>query len=278
MQKKRKSVAEVKVKEANADAIRVTGRAEADALKDKGFASAEVGKADAEVIDIKSEAEAKRELRMADAEAKRIEQVATAEAVGLKEKFSAEADGQTQLGTAEASAIREKAEATKLYDGVGRDHEEFKIKLATEERLATQRIETEKDIAEQSAKVLSSALTHAKIDIVGGETEFFDKVVGSIGTGKAASGYFRGDGVLREVKEHLLTDGSESPELIKKIKKLVSSVDGGTSAVKNLTVAAALVKLAKMTPEENVLSEIFNLRSDIDKQGIQNKKIDKIIA
>ena len=46
-------------------------------------------------------------------------------------------------------------------------------------------IDVQREIAAEQARVVSEALKSAKIDIVGGEAEFFDKITTAITAGKA---------------------------------------------------------------------------------------------
>ena len=75
-----------------------------------------------EAIVLQRKAEAEAQGLAAKAEA--TEKQGTAEAKVLELKFSADAQGITQ-----------KAEAMKLLDGVGREHEEFKLQLNKEKEI-----------------------------------------------------------------------------------------------------------------------------------------------
>ena len=108
----------------------------------------------AQVEKAKGVAEADVILKKAEAEKER----GMAEAAVNLEKFNAEAEG-----------INKKADAMKRLDGVGKEHEEFKLRLEKEKAVELAQIAIQKDIAEAQAEVLSNALKSAKIDIVGGE-------------------------------------------------------------------------------------------------------------
>ncbi|MGV3639487.1 MAG: flotillin family protein, partial [Adhaeribacter sp.] len=148
---------------AAAKATRVQAEAQAEADEKVGLVAARVtkeqGLADAAVVEQLAGAEEKRGL---------------AEARVTSEKFSVDAKG-----------IEEKAEAMRKLDGVGKEHEEFKLRLDKEKSIELAQISIQKDIAASQAEVISEALKAAKIDIVGGETMFFDQIVGSITRGKA---------------------------------------------------------------------------------------------
>ena len=117
----------------------------------------------------------------AKAKAYRQQGAAEAEVLSLKaEAFqkqgAAEADVLNLKAAAEASGIKEKADAMKVFDAVGKEHEEFKLRLNKDKEIELAMISIQKDIAAQQAAVLGEALKHAKIDIVGGDGQFFEAV------------------------------------------------------------------------------------------------------
>src|SRR5690606_29474476 len=94
-----------------------------------------------------------------------IERKALADAIGLKAKAEAskefgvaEADVIREKALAEATGIHEKAEAMKKLDGVGKEHEEFKLKLNKELQVDLAHINIQKDIADAQASVIGEAL------------------------------------------------------------------------------------------------------------------------
>jgi len=135
--------------------------AEAQARED-----ATMGLSEAEVMMAKADA-AERQ-GMVDATI--IEKIAEAK----RKEGLAQAEVTKEKALAEAAGIHEKAEAMKSLDAVGKDHEEFKLLLTKEKDIALAQINIQKDIAEAQAMVLGEAMKSAKIDIVGGETMFFD--------------------------------------------------------------------------------------------------------
>ncbi len=118
-----------------------------------------------------------------------IEKQGAAEAKVLELKFHAEADG-----------IRDKADAMKLFDGVGKEHEEFKLRLNKDRDIELAEINIRKDIAQEQAKIVSEGLKSAKIEIVGGENRFFERLVNSITTGKSVDGMVSHSNVLGEFR------------------------------------------------------------------------------
>ena len=68
----------------------------------------------------------------------------------------------------------------KLFDAVGKEHEEFKLRLNKDKEIELAPIRVQAEIASSQALVLGEALKNAKIDIVGGDTQFFDRITGAI--------------------------------------------------------------------------------------------------
>ena len=54
----------------------------------------------------------------------------------------------------------------KALDGVGREHEEFRIKLEKEKAVELAAIDAKKDMVHAQADVMGKAMEHAKISIV----------------------------------------------------------------------------------------------------------------
>lgn len=164
-------------------------KAKADAKKTEAAAVHEFGRAEAEVEKLKG-----------DAHADVTESQAQAEAEGLKDRELAAAAGIEARGAAEAKAIQQKAEAMKLLHDAGRGHEEYKLRLANERDVALASINVQKEIAEAHSAIVSEALKHAKIDIVGGENDFFEKIVRAVGQGKSVDRMVGSSQTLTDIK------------------------------------------------------------------------------
>ena len=144
-------------------------------------------------------------------------------------------------GSADAGAIREKADAMKLFEEAGQDHEEFKLELDKAKVVELAQIDVQRQIAEQQAIVIGEALKHAKIDIVGGEVEFFDRITRAITTGKVVDRTIGNSAVLGDVKD---TFFNGDPEYFKaQAKNWIEDFGVETEDLKNLTVSALLGKL-----------------------------------
>ena len=156
-------LADVRVREANASVIERQGLVDANVLKEKLSA-------EAQGAELKGVAAAK--VREADARA--LELHGLAEANAVRAKMSAEADG-----------IAQKAEAMKALDSVSREHEEFRLRLEQSKVIALESIRAKKDVAGVQAEVLRAAFEHAKINIVGGDGQFFERFMRAVTVGQS---------------------------------------------------------------------------------------------
>ncbi|SDK73612.1 Uncharacterized membrane protein YqiK, contains Band7/PHB/SPFH domain [Catalinimonas alkaloidigena] len=244
---------------AEAKGIEAKARAQAKADQEIGKVAAEVtlqkGKADAEVIEAKAQAEEKQGLAAA-----RV----------MAEKFAAEAKG-----------VRDKAEAMKALDGVGREHEEFKLQLAKDKEVQLAHIDVQRNLAESQAKVLAEALKSANIDIVGGDGAFFDKITSAIATGKSIDAALGNSQVLNGVKNSLLNgNGHEGHNIVDNVRDLVKRMGITSADIKNLTVAALLTKMIGMTDHDGTRSQLQQLLSLAKSNGLSDtpaRSLDKML-
>ena len=205
------------------------------------------------------------------AEAKVRELKLTAEATGTERQLTAEATGAERKFAADAKGITEKAEAMKLFDGVGREHEEFKLRLNKDKEIELAQISIQKDIAAEQAKVLGEALKSAKIDIVGGDQVFFDKIVNSITAGKQVDRLIGNSDTLRDVKD---TFFNGDPDYFQdQLKGFIDKFGLSSEDLKNLTISAALGQL--MTAAEDGASKgaIGRLMELAEKMGLKDSPV-----
>ncbi|MEN8119161.1 MAG: flotillin family protein [Bacteroidota bacterium] len=222
--------AEAQVIEAKALANLQDGETIAKVLEMKALAEAKGVEAQAiaksKEIDLVTSAQAQAHMETGNAEAKVIENKGLAEAEALNKKGEAEANVLKQKGlseaeviqerlSAEAKGIDEKAAAMKKLDGVGKEHEEFKLQLQKDKDVEIAEINIWKDIAQAQATVIAEALKAANIDIVGGETMFFEKIIGSITRGKSLDSIVSNSDVLTSAKNKFL------PSDVKKVEKQI---------------------------------------------------------
>ena len=269
---------EASVKEAEARKILAEATAKEEAT---------MGMSEAQVMHAKAEAEEKQGLveaniieKTAIAEAAGIEAKATAlktqgiaEADVIKEKALAQAAGDKEIAFAEAAGIEEKAEAMKKLDGVGKDHEEFKLRLDKQLQVDLAEINIQKDIADAQADVIGQALKSSNIDIVGGETMFFDQIIGQITKSKGIDRLVNHSDNLTQVKDAILGSDDVQGNLLGKIKDFATQYGIGSEDIKNLTISKLLLDLqskASSTDEQNNFGNLFNLAKAL---GLGDKKL-----
>lgn len=242
--------AELLEAEKQAEAIRVRAEKEAEAkrlLADgviaeqaaSGLADVKVREADAHAIEVTGKAEAAAELEKRRADATATELEGEAEAKALAAKGRAEAEALDAKFDAEATGIDKKAEAMKNFDGVGREHEEFKLELEKEKEIELAQIDVSRQVAAYQAEIMGESMKQANIDIVGGGGEFLDKFFKSITLAKTVDGFVEHSDVVGK-----LVDPETREKVIDQIKSLVGEAGLGTEDIKNLTVSALLAKLA----------------------------------
>ena len=251
-------LAEAKIMEAKAEAREKQGEAEASVLEAAAMARAKG-------LEAESFAKAKADTELGKAEAEVINMKAAAE----KEKGMAEASVMEQKFKSEAEGIKEKASAMKQLDGVGKEHEEFKLKLEKQKEVELAQINIQKDIADAQAQVMSTALQSAKIDIVGGEQVFFDKIISAISNAKSIDTYTDKSEVINTVKNQLLSS-VDGETVLDKIRGLIAGSDLKTEDIKNLTISTLMLKLIKTAKSEEDQSMLAELLSLAKRFGLDN--------
>lgn len=279
--------------EAKAAEYAATGIAEAQVMEAKAAATEKEGDSEAHVIEARAEAEAKGiqvkgiatadaelKLGLAEADIERQKGLAEAEVIEAKatsdeKKGLAEAAVSSEKFRVEAEGIHQKADAMKQLDGVGKEHEEFKLTLDKSKEIELAEIGIQKDIADAQALVLGEALKSAKIDIVGGEQEFFDRITGSITKGKMLDRTIDNSDALSKIKTQLLDD-VDGDTFIDKIRTLVADSKIKTEDIKNLTISALITKMISKTDDtkrKGMLSQFLDLANQF---GVANVSSDSL--
>ena len=161
-----------------------------------GLAEAKVKEADA----IATEKYGLAQIRVKEADAAALQKLGSAEATVLREKALAEAQG-----------IQEKAHAMAQLDEATRTHEEFRLRIENERLLGVESIKARLEVEQAKATILGEALRNAKIDIVGGDGQFLDRVVNSIGLGKSIDSMVAESSTAQAVLDKLGVKLAETP-------------------------------------------------------------------
>lgn len=222
------ATADAREKQGLADAVKI---ADADAL-------AKFGVAEADALRAKLEAEAQGNeklglanvhIRNADAEA--ITRTGQAEASVVEARFQAEAKG-----------LREKFEAMKAMSSETRAHEEFRMRLDNDQIATLKTIEAQAAIAREQAEVLGKAMGNARIDIVGGEGDYFQRFVNALAVGKGIDGSIAKSNTLQvALKDHL----SGERDMVGDLRDIVGALGGSAGELQNLSVSALLARIMR---------------------------------
>ncbi len=263
-------LAEARVLEAKAQAREKEGEAAAKSIEYQN-------QAEAKGIELKGEAQAEADRKKGEVEAKIAVDKGLAEAQVIEAKAAAtekmggsEAKVIEMKGIADAKGVAAKAEAMQKLDGVGREHEEFKLRLSKEKEIELAQINIQKDIAAAQANVLAEALKAAKIDIVGGEQEFFDRISNAVLNGKYVDRFMDNSSHLQDLKHSLLGNGNGN--FAEQLSGFMSQFSISSEDVKNLTISALIFKMINQTQDEskqNVLSNLLNMAQSM---GLADQK------
>ena len=184
----------------------------------QGMAEVRVREAAAAAIEKQGLVEARVQLEKMQSEAKGLEdqgvaraKVREAEARALELHGAAEASSIRARMSAEASGIAEKAEAMKALDAVSRQHEEYRLRLEQSKVIALESIRAKKDVAGVQAEVLRAAFEHAKINIVGGDGQFFERFMRAVTLGQSIDGALDQSDTLRSLLSQLSEVEPEAP-------------------------------------------------------------------
>lgn len=258
-------LAEVKVKEADAVAVERQGdasarvtlgqmKAEADGREAQGLALVRVKEAEADAVEKtgRAEATATREMLLAhatgkEADAGATEKMGKAVAVEIREKLLAEAQG-----------LEKKAEAMKMLDDTTRAHEEFRFRIDKQIQVQLAEIEARQAIANDQAKVLSEAMGNAKINIVGGDGQFFERFINAVSMGQALDGVVNNSDTVSQLASGYLNGDRSLPD---DIKDILARPNIDSETVKNLSMSAALTKVMSML-DDGTRSKVASLIGD----------------
>ena len=237
-----------------------------------GLADATVQEAKAVSLEKEGLAEAVVLEKKAVAEAKGIE----ARAAAIEKQGLAEANVELEKYRSEAIGITEKAEAMKVLDSVGKDHEEFKLQLNKEKDVEIAAINAQKGIAESQAGVIGDALKSARIDIVGGDGEFFDQITSAVKGGKAIDRFVYNSRVATDIKDTFFDGNAEY--FRDQLTNMISQFNLDTDGVKDLSIAALIAKMMGLAETEDVKSQLTSLLGMAGTANIADQKAGRLLT
>ncbi|MFD0314842.1 flotillin family protein [Streptomyces flavalbus] len=242
------TLAESRLKSADLDArakLRLAEGIQAESAAE-GLAAVQVRDKEAEVIEKagRAEAEATQARLRAEAEGARLKALADAEAISGRLK-------------AEAAGLTEKATAMAALDEASRGHEEYRLRLEAEKDIRLAGLDVQRQVAQAQATVLATGLESADINIVGGESVFFDRLMSSIALGKSVDGFVQNSETARTLAGPWLDGGSSFTDDLSRVLGSLSTAD-----VRDMTVSALLLKLMNGAGERS-----GQVRELLDKAG-----------
>ncbi|EMI44694.1 flotillin family protein [Rhodopirellula sp. SWK7] len=267
-------------------------KAEEELIRQTKLAQAEKESSELIAQKIRIEAEAKRDAAeketaatkmLAEAESAQAAaiglaeaQVQEAKAISLEKEGLAEAMVSREKYSAEATGITEKAEAMKKLDGVGKEHEEFKLSLNKEKDVEIAAINAQRGIAESQASVIGDALKAARIDIVGGDGEFFDQITSAVKGGKAIDRFVYNSKVATDIKDTFF-DGN-ADYFRSQVEELIGQFGLDTDGVKDLSIAALIAKMMGMASTDDVRNQLTSLLSIAATANVTDQKAGRLLA
>jgi uncharacterized membrane protein YqiK len=253
-------LSEAQVMEAKAAAREKEGEAEASVVEDAILA-------EAAGIRAKAEAQSEYNLKVGTADA----EVIAAKAKAEEEKGMAEARVMYEKFDAEARGISSKADAMKQLDGVGKEHEEFKLRLEKEKEVELAQINIHEKIAEAQASVIAEALKAAKIDIVGGETMFFDQIIGSITKGKSVDSFINNSKMVTQLKDNLLDGGPDGQSFTESVKQLINRFGITSEDLKNMSISMLLFRMMNQADDSETKGFVSKLMDLAKGMGVSDQ-------
>jgi uncharacterized membrane protein YqiK len=203
-------------------------------------------------------------------------QVQVAKAASLEKEGLAEAKVSREKYSAEATGITEKAEAMKKLDGIGKEHEEFKLTLNKEKDVEIAAINAQRGIAESQASVIGDALRAARIDIVGGDGEFFEQITSAVKGGKAIDRFVYNSKVATDIKDTFF-DGN-ADYFRSQVEDLISQFGLNTEGVKDLSIAALIAKMLGLASTDEARNQLTSLLSIAATANVTDQKTSRLLS
>ena len=224
------------------------------------------GLAEATVLAKQGEASGLAKAAEGEGEAKGISAKGKAEGAAIQAVKLAEAEGTEKMGLAQAISKTEMAKAIEKFNKASQDHEEFRLQLDKDKAVDLAGIDVQKDIAEAQARVVGEALKSANIDIVGGENDFFEKIVQSVAQGKSVDRLVNNSQAITDVKN---TFFNGDPDYFKtQLRGWIDDLGISSADVQNLTTSALLTKLMTKADDSGLKSIIRQAQAAVKETGI----------
>jgi uncharacterized membrane protein YqiK len=195
-----------------------------------------------------------------------VEKTGKAENVVERERVLIAAESIKAKLQAEAEGLTDKAGAMAVLDDATRAHEEYRLRLEMEKEIRLAGINVHKEVAESQAMVLAAGLEKADIDIVGGDSIFFDKLMGSITLGKSVDGFVEHSTVAQALGSRYFDGGGD---FVGDLSRAIGGLSTGDLA--NVSLAAFLTQQIKAGNGDT--GKLRELLAAAEKMGIADAKV-----
>ena len=101
-------------------------------------------------------------------------------------------------------------------------------------------LQTRQAVAEAQARALGKAFESADIDIIGGDGQFFDRIMNAVSYGKAVDGFVQGSDAAQGMLSEYAKGHRSLPA---DLKDVLTRPALGSGDIQNLTISALLAKL-----------------------------------
>ena len=102
------------------------------------------------------------------------------------------------------------------------------------------RVQVRQAVAEAQAEALGKAFESADIDIIGGDGQFFDRIMNAVSYGKAVDGFVQGSDAAQGMLSEYAKGHRSLPA---DLKDVLTRPALGSGDIQNLTISALLAKL-----------------------------------
>lgn len=206
-----KGLAEAQVKEAMATAQEKQAVADARGISENLLAEAKGAEALAKVKEVQAVAEKTHITAVGEATAAATKvqglaeaEVTTAKAAATEKMGLANANVEFEMLNAPAKALVERFKAIAVLPPEARAHEEFRMGLENDLKIALEQIGADKEVAKANAEVMAAAMSKANIDIVGGDGDYFKNFARALTVGKSIEGLASKSPIVGDVINRVL--------------------------------------------------------------------------
>ena len=164
----------------------------------------------------------------------------------------------------------------KLLDSVGKEYEEFKLTLTKEKDVEIAAIDAQRGIAESQAGVVGEALKAARIDIVGGDGEFFDQITSAVKGGKAIDRFVYNSRVATDIKDTFFDGNAEY--FSDQLSGMLDHFNLDTDGVKDLSIAALIAKMMGLATTDDVRTQLTSLLGAAGSAKVADQKAGRLLT